>query len=123
MLTYFQFPEVTISAFTDTGQAESSITVPLQWVYTGRKPVISSCLADTPYAVFDVPDLLDMLNDKLRTSYSLDTPSLCPLLQDCIDKNHDFGTVYGLLCHIWYTNNWSTVQDKLHKQEEEDQEM
>ncbi|KAK0237747.1 hypothetical protein EDD85DRAFT_556001 [Armillaria nabsnona] len=115
--------EVTISAFTETGQSESSIIVPLQRVYTGRKPVISSCLADTPCAAFDVSDLLDILNDKLRTSYSLDTPSLSSLLQDCINKNYNFGTVYGLLRHIWYTNNWSTVQDELHKWEEEDQEM
>ncbi|PBK68800.1 hypothetical protein ARMSODRAFT_1039539 [Armillaria solidipes] len=115
--------EVTISAFTDTGQSESLITVPLQRVYTGRKPVISSRLADTPCAAFDVSDLLDILNDKLRTSYSLDTPSLSSLLKDCINKNYNFGMAYGLLRHIWYTNNWSTVQDELHKWEEDDQEI
>ncbi|KAG7441898.1 uncharacterized protein BT62DRAFT_936516 [Guyanagaster necrorhizus] len=36
------FPVVTISAFTETGQQQSSIKVPLQRSYTGRKPVISS---------------------------------------------------------------------------------
>ncbi|KAK0430325.1 hypothetical protein EV421DRAFT_1935649 [Armillaria borealis] len=91
--------------------------------YQAPVPVISSHLADTPCAAFDVSDLLDILNDKLRTSYSLDTPSLSSLLKDCINKNYNFGMAYGLLRHIWYTNNWSTVQDKLHKWEEEDQEM
>ncbi|PBK90093.1 hypothetical protein ARMGADRAFT_1082978 [Armillaria gallica] len=115
--------EVTISAFADMGQSDSSIIVPLQWLYTGRKPVISSCLADTPCAVFNVLGLLDILNGILRTAYSLDTPSLPSLLQDCINKNYNFGTVYSFLCHIWYTNNWSNIQDELHKWEKEDQEM
>ncbi|PBK68814.1 hypothetical protein ARMSODRAFT_1019394 [Armillaria solidipes] len=118
------FPEVTISAFTETGQAETSIMVPLQQAYTGREPVISSRLADTPCATLGIQGLLDQLNTTFGTSYSLDTPSLSSLLEDCITNNYDFGTTYGRLRQIWYTDKWSTgVQHILCKWEEKDREM
>ncbi|SJK98736.1 uncharacterized protein ARMOST_02005 [Armillaria ostoyae] len=117
-------PEVTISAFTETGQAETSIMVPRQRAYTGRKPVISSRLADTPCATLGIQGLLDQLNTTLGTSYSLDTPSLSSLLEDCITNNYDFGTTHGRLRQIWYTDKWSTgVQHILCKWEEKDREM
>ncbi|KAK0436336.1 uncharacterized protein EV420DRAFT_239002 [Desarmillaria tabescens] len=122
---YFQdisLPEVTISAFTETGQPDSSIIVPLQRAYTGRKPVISSRLADTPCATLGIQGLLDQLNTTLGTSHSLDTPSLSSLLEDCITNDYDFGVAYGRLRQIWYTDNWSTIRDVLCRQEEEDQE-
>ncbi len=98
--------------------------VPLQRAYTGRKPVISSCLADTPCATLGIQGLLDQLNTTLGTSYSLDTPSLSSLLEDCIANNYDFGTTHGRLRQIWYTDKWSTgVQHILCKWEEKDREM
>ncbi|KAK0430336.1 hypothetical protein EV421DRAFT_2090940 [Armillaria borealis] len=117
-------PEVTISAFTETGQAETSIMVPRQRAYTGRKPVISSHLADTPCATLGIQGLLDQLNTTLGTSYSLNTPSLSSLLEDCIANNYDFGTTHSRLRQIWYTDKWSTgVQHILCKWEEKDREM
>ncbi|KAK0214652.1 hypothetical protein EDD85DRAFT_502601 [Armillaria nabsnona] len=118
-----EYPEVTISAFTETGQDESSIIVPLQRAYTGRKPVISSRLADTPCATFGVQGLLNLLNTTLGTTYSLDNPFLSSFLEACITSRYDFGLIYGLLRRIWYTNDWSTIQDELCRQEEEDREM
>ena len=123
MITYFQYPEVTISAFTETGQDESSIIVPLQRAYTGRKPMISSRLADTPCTMFSLQGFLDQLNTTLGTLYSLDMPSLSSLLEDCITNDYDFGMAYGHLRRIWYTRDWSTIRDTLRKWEEKDKEM
>ncbi|KAK0453556.1 hypothetical protein EV421DRAFT_1701478 [Armillaria borealis] len=116
-------PEVTISAFTETGQEESSIAVPLQRAYTGRKPVITSRLADTPCAILGIQGLLDLFNTTLGTSHSLDTPFLSPLLEDCIANSYDFGTAYSRLRRIWYTRDWSTIRAEVCRWEEEDQEM
>ncbi|KAK0458853.1 uncharacterized protein EV420DRAFT_1642575 [Desarmillaria tabescens] len=115
-------PEVTISAFTETGQEGSSVIVPLQRAYTGTEPVISSCLADTPCATLGVQALLDQLNTTLRTSRTVDTTSLSSLLEDCIANNYDFGMAYGRLRRVWYTRNWSTIRNTLRKWEEGDRE-
>ncbi|SJL13422.1 uncharacterized protein ARMOST_16865 [Armillaria ostoyae] len=122
---YFSLPEVTISAFTETGIAESSIIVPLQRAFTGRKPVISSHLADTPCAALGTQGLLDKLNTALGTSYmlySLDNPFLSSFLDDCITNGYDFGMAYSCFRRIWYTDNWSTIQDELCRQEKWDRE-
>ncbi|PBK62508.1 hypothetical protein ARMSODRAFT_943112 [Armillaria solidipes] len=113
------FPKVTISALTETGQAESSIKVPLQRSYTGRRPVIPSSLANTPCATLGIQGLLDELNTTLGTSYTLDIPSLSSILEDCV-KKCDFGTAYGRLCWIWYTHDWSNIRDELRRHGEED---
>ncbi|KAK0433517.1 hypothetical protein EV421DRAFT_1426592 [Armillaria borealis] len=117
-----RLPKVTISAFTETGQEESSIIVPLQRAYIGRNPVISSRLADTPCATLGIQGLLDKLNTTLRTSYSLDNIFLFFLLEDCITNGYDFGMAYGCLRGIWYTDDWSTIQDVLCEREEEDRD-
>ncbi|KAK0244782.1 hypothetical protein EDD85DRAFT_212344 [Armillaria nabsnona] len=117
------FPVVTISAFTEIGQAESSIEVPLQRSYTSPAPVIPSSLADTPCATLGIPGVLDGLNATLGTSYTLDTPSLPSILGDFVEKNYDFGTAYGRLRRIWYTDNWSNIRDELCRWEEADDEM
>ncbi|SJL13381.1 uncharacterized protein ARMOST_16823 [Armillaria ostoyae] len=117
-----EYPEVTISALTETGQGESSIIVPLQRAYSGRKPVITSSLADTPCATLGIHGLLDQFNTTLGTSYSLVDPFLSSLLEDCITNNYDFGIAYGRLRGIWYTDDWSTIQDELCGREEEDRE-
>ncbi|SJL13431.1 uncharacterized protein ARMOST_16875 [Armillaria ostoyae] len=116
-----RYPKVTISALTETGHEESSIIVPLQRAYTGRKPVISSRVADTPCATLGIQGLLDQLNTTLRTSYSLDN-SFLSSLERCITNNYDFGMAYALLRVIWHTDDWSTVQDELCGREEEDRE-
>ncbi|KAG7442787.1 uncharacterized protein BT62DRAFT_374241 [Guyanagaster necrorhizus] len=116
------FPVVTISACTETGQEESSIKVPFQRSYTGRKPVISSSLADTPCATLGVMGLLDQLNTTLRTSHTLDTPSMSSTLEDCIKNNYDFGTAYGRLRAVWGTKDWNTIQDEIRTREARDQE-
>ncbi|KAG7442783.1 uncharacterized protein BT62DRAFT_935821 [Guyanagaster necrorhizus] len=117
------FPVVTISAFTETGQQESSIKVPLQRSYTGEESVISSSLADTPCATLGVMGLLDQLNATLGTSYTLDTPSMSSTLEDCIMNNYDFGTAYGRLRAVWGTEDWNAIQDELRSREARDQEM
>ncbi|KAK0201280.1 hypothetical protein DFS33DRAFT_1490524 [Desarmillaria ectypa] len=113
--------EVTISAFTETGQAESSIKVPKQRAYTGRRPVIPSSIADTPCADLGLQGILDQLNIILETSYSLDTPSISSVLEDCISNNYDFGTAYGRLRYVWRKVKYSTVQDQLRIREKKDQ--
>ncbi|PBL02406.1 hypothetical protein ARMGADRAFT_1158949 [Armillaria gallica] len=118
-----RLPKVNISAFTETGQEESLIAVPKQRAYTGREPVISSRLADTPCAILGVRRLLYLLNTTLRTSHSLDTPSLSSLLKKCIANNYDFGTAYSRLRRIWYTRDWSTIRNTLRKWKEKDQKM
>ncbi|SJL15008.1 uncharacterized protein ARMOST_18489 [Armillaria ostoyae] len=117
------FPEVTISAVTETRQAESSIEVPNQRSYTGRKPVISSSLADIPCATLGVQGVLDKLKDTLGTSHTLDTRSLSSVLEDYILKNYDFGTAYGRLRQVWNRNDDSNIQDELLRHEENDREM
>ncbi len=126
MITCFQditFLKVRISAFTETGWVKSSIRVPKQRSYTGQRPVIPSSLADTPCATLSIQGILDGLNTTLGTTYTLDTPSLPSILEDCIEKNYDFGTAYGHLRQIWYTDNWSSIRDELRRCEEEDREM
>ncbi|KAK0234905.1 hypothetical protein EDD85DRAFT_887280 [Armillaria nabsnona] len=117
-----EHPKITISAFTETGQEESSIIVPLQRAYTGREPMISSRLADTPCATLGTKGLLDQLNTTLKTSYSLDNPFLSSLLEDCITNDCDVGMAYGSLRQIWYTDNWSTIRGALYRWEELDRE-
>ncbi|KAK0232818.1 hypothetical protein IW262DRAFT_25361 [Armillaria fumosa] len=96
-----QFPEVTISSLTEVGQTEESVKVPKQRTYTGRKPIISSSLADTPCSSLGMQGLLDLLNITLRTSHTWNTPHLSSVLKDCIAQNYDFGTAYGRLRSIW----------------------
>ncbi len=109
-------PEVTISSQTEIGQMEESIMVPKQRAYTGRKPVISSSLADTPCSSLGIQGLLDLLNTTLGTSYTLDSPSLSFILKDCIAENYDFGTAYGRLRSVW-RDDITDIQMKLRELE------
>ncbi|KAK0449098.1 uncharacterized protein EV420DRAFT_792183 [Desarmillaria tabescens] len=118
-----------ISAFTETGKAESSIQVPLQRKYTGenedgpRREVISSALANVPCASLGIQGILDLLNAILETSHTLDTPSVSSLLEDCITQNYDFGAAYGRLRRVWKSYDGGTMQDELRKHEEGDWKM
>ncbi|PBK64174.1 hypothetical protein ARMSODRAFT_1023343 [Armillaria solidipes] len=116
-------PRVTLSAFTETGQAEPSIEVPKQWLYTGRSPVISSSLADIPCATLGIEGVLGQLNARLGTSYIFETPSLLSLLNECIEKNNDFGTAYACLHPVWNTHGNSSIQNELHRREKKDKEQ
>ncbi|KAK0432224.1 hypothetical protein EV421DRAFT_1719706, partial [Armillaria borealis] len=91
--------------------------------YTGRKPVIPSSLADTLCAALGVQGVLDRLNATLGTSHTLDTPSLLSLLEECIEKNYDFGMVYGRLRTVWITDRDSNMKDKLRRREENDRQI
>ncbi len=102
---------------------KSSIKVPKQQTYTGRKPVIPSSLADTPCTKLGVAGLLDKLNTTLGTAYTLKIPSLSSVLQTCISNNYDFGVAYGHLRPMWYSVNWTTVEDELYTRELQDQRM
>ncbi|KAK0441350.1 hypothetical protein EV421DRAFT_728153 [Armillaria borealis] len=117
------YPEVTITAFTETGRADSSIKAPLQRSYTGTKPVIPSSLADTPCATLGISGLLDLFNATLGTSHTLDTPSLSSVLKDCTKHNYDFGTAYGRLRAVWSADNDGTIQDELRRREADDRKM
>ncbi len=94
----------------------------MQQSYTSRSPVISSSLADTPCATLGIERLLDQLNATLGTSYTLDTLSLLSLLNECIEKNNDFGTAYACLRPVWNTHGNSNMQNELRKHEEKDKE-
>ncbi|KAK0231766.1 hypothetical protein EDD85DRAFT_114885 [Armillaria nabsnona] len=112
----------TLSSLTEAHQSESTIIVPAQRSYTGRKMVISSSLADTPCTTLGVQGMLDQLNVSLRTpNTTLEDPHLSALLEDCISNNYDFGTAYGRLRRKWYNNDWSL--DKQHVHEIEDMKM
>ncbi|KAK0506543.1 hypothetical protein EDD18DRAFT_1455845 [Armillaria luteobubalina] len=114
------FPEVTISSQTEIGQTEESMEVPKQRAYTGRKPVISSSLADIPCGCLGIQGLLDLLNSTLGTSYTLDTRSLSSVLKDCVAKNYDFGTAYGRLRSAWGHRG---IQKELLEHEAKDKEL
>ncbi|KAK0467641.1 hypothetical protein IW261DRAFT_1598112 [Armillaria novae-zelandiae] len=123
LIKHAKFPEVTISACSEIGQVEDEIALPLQRIYTGKKPVISSSLADTPCTTLGLHGLLEQLNATLCTSHTLDTPSLSSLLEACVAKKYDFGTAYGSLRIAWYTEDWSNIPSRLHECEEKDREM
>ncbi|KAK0238830.1 hypothetical protein EDD85DRAFT_951051 [Armillaria nabsnona] len=116
--------KVFLSSLTEAHRLESSIIVPAQRSYTGRKMVISSSLADTPCATLGVQGMLDQLNVALMTSNTtLDHPHLSALLEDCISNNYDFGTAYGRLRRKWYNSDWSHFLDLLQAHKLEDTKM
>ncbi len=116
-------PEVTLSAFTEAGHAESSILVPKQRSYIGRYPVIPSSLANTRCADLGAEGVLEKLNTTLSTAYTLDAPCLSSLLEDYITKDYDFGTAYARLRLIWYNDLTTVVEEKLRTHETWDREM
>ncbi|PBK73192.1 hypothetical protein ARMSODRAFT_1015985 [Armillaria solidipes] len=100
--TKLSLPQVTLSTLAETGQAESTITVPKQRSYTGRKPVIRSALASTPCINFGIHGVLERLNAILCTSYTLNASILRSVLESFIAQNYDFGTVYTNIRPYWY---------------------
>ncbi|SJL17027.1 uncharacterized protein ARMOST_20568 [Armillaria ostoyae] len=114
-------PEITISAFAETGQVESTIPVLKQWSYTG-KCVISSTLADISCADLGVYGVLKKLNSILNTSYTLG--SIISVLNFYLAQGIDFGTAYAYLSPYWNdTQRLYTIQHNLRVKEEEDRDM
>ncbi len=101
-IKYQSLPQVTLSALAETGRVESTVTVPKQRSYTGRKPVIRSALADTPCIDFGIHGVLKKLNATLGTSYTLNVSILRSVLESFITQNYDFGTVYTNIRPYWY---------------------
>ncbi|KAK0199534.1 hypothetical protein DFS33DRAFT_1491485 [Desarmillaria ectypa] len=110
-----KLPQVTITTPIAT-------SIPNQGVYAGRKPAIQYSIADVLCTELGIDRVLKELNVTLRTKYTLDTPSLRSILEDCISRNYDFGTAYGYLRSVWY-GDFTATQNKFRKCEEEDQEM
>ncbi len=119
---YFQAEEdeFTLSAFTETGQAELSIEVPEQRSYTGGSPAIPCSLADTPRATLGVLGVANRLNAILGTSTT--SRELRPIIEHFIERNYDFGTAYAILRPVWNTKNPSNIQDELRRREGKDRE-
>ncbi|SJL16385.1 uncharacterized protein ARMOST_19909 [Armillaria ostoyae] len=116
----YQRAEVTLSAFTETGQAELSIKVPKQRSYTSRSPVIPCSLTDTLCATLGIQGVLDRLNATLGTFRT--SRKLHIILEDFIVRNYDFGTAYALLRPVWNAKNPSNIQDELCRREGKDSE-
>ncbi|KAK0430036.1 hypothetical protein EV421DRAFT_1913491 [Armillaria borealis] len=116
-------PEVTLSAFTETDRAESSILVPNQRSYIGNGPAIPSSLANTRCADLGAEGVLEKLNATLGTAYTLEVPCLSSLLEAYITKNYDFGAAYARLRPIWYNDLTTVVEEKLRTHEIWDREM
>ncbi|KAK0435343.1 uncharacterized protein EV420DRAFT_1317765 [Desarmillaria tabescens] len=119
-IKYMSLPEVTLSAFTETGQTESSIPIPKQRSYTGRKPIMPSSLANTRCTDLGVEGVLEMLNTTLGTSYTLENLSLSSLIDAYITQDYDLGTAYAHLRPVWYG---SIIEDELRTLKARDQGM
>ncbi len=126
-----EYPNITLSAFTETGNAESTIPVLKQRSYTGNKPVISSALADTRCADLCIDGVLEKLNATLGTSYILGSrilrilriTTLHSILKPYVERNDDFGTVYAHLRCFWYHYDVAAIQRVLRTREEKDRKM
>ncbi|KAJ3559520.1 hypothetical protein NM688_g293 [Phlebia brevispora] len=88
----------------ETLREDAHLDISLQVKHTTTNPVIPASLADQSCTDLGVDGLLNKLNEVLRTSYSLDTPGLSPVLKRCIERRNDFGTAFGLLRKFWYGN-------------------
>ncbi len=123
--------EFTLSAYAETGQAESTIPVLKQQSYTGNKPAISSALADIRCADLGIDGVLEKLNATLGTSYTLGSKilhflgivQLRSILEPYVARNDDFGTVYAHLRPYWYRYKVASMKHELRIREEEDREM
>ncbi|KAK0479163.1 hypothetical protein IW261DRAFT_1399541 [Armillaria novae-zelandiae] len=126
-----ELPEITLTALSETGRAELTISVPKQRSYTGNKPVISSALADTPCSDLDTDGVLEKLNATLSTHYSLGSEVICSgretalhsILQPYVARNDDFGTVYSHLRRFWYHYDVTKIEHALRVGEKRDREM
>ncbi|SJL10659.1 uncharacterized protein ARMOST_14050 [Armillaria ostoyae] len=103
-IKYEYLPQVTLSALNETGRAESTIPVLQQRSYTGKKPVITSALADARCIDLGMDRILEVLNTTLGTSYTLDDHDsiLQSVFQSFIARSYDFGILYANVRPYWY---------------------
>ena len=104
------------------GELATDLEVLEQMKYTGTAPVIPSSLAALSCTSMGLQELLQQLNDVLRTTYTLDTPSLSDLLQIYINRGFDFGTILGYLRPYWFWD-FTTLAASLQEIKAEDTEM
>ncbi len=124
---------MTLSALTETGQAESNIPVLKQRAYTGHQLVISSALANTPCADLGIDGVLDRyrFNVSLGTSYTLGSRIHCHLgvvqlysiLEPYVARNVDFGTVYACFRPHWCGCNVARIEHDFRTLVEAEEEM
>ncbi|KAK0230036.1 hypothetical protein IW262DRAFT_1425110 [Armillaria fumosa] len=135
-------PEFILSAFVETGQAESTIPVVKQRSYTTneqeslpaiallRHRVISSALANTGCAELGIDGVLEKLNVILGTSHTLGSKILRSLgviqldsiLEPYVTRNDDFGTIYAHLRPYWHFDA-DTIEQLLRTLEETTREV
>ncbi|PBK77725.1 hypothetical protein ARMSODRAFT_1077406 [Armillaria solidipes] len=118
---YENLPEVTLSAFDETGRKEEDIKVIKQRRFSGRKPVISSHRANQSCSELTIDSVLGQLNGILGTTYPLDD-TMASLLKLLMVKHPDFGTVFAYVRPLWY-DDLSSIEEELRNREEEDRRM
>ncbi len=111
-------PQFTLSAFEETGQAESTIPVLMQRSFTGER-VITSALANTSCIDLGVDRVLEELSKILGPSYPL--RYRISILHPYFAQGFNFGTTYAYLRSYW--NSTNTIEQKLSTNEEEEREM
>ncbi|KAJ3538893.1 hypothetical protein NM688_g6447 [Phlebia brevispora] len=85
------------------------LDVPLQIKHTTIEPVISSSLTSEPCERLGIDGLLSHFNELLSTSYSVETPGLRRVLEQCIERRYDFGMAFGRLRTLWF--DWIGSED------------
>ncbi len=96
--------------------------VPLQEQYVGLAPIISSAQSSESCANITADELLNRLNDVLRTTYTIDMPFLREHLEECISMKYDFGMAYALLRPRWF-DDFSKLKSILAVCQKEDEKM
>ncbi|KAJ3552534.1 hypothetical protein NM688_g4099 [Phlebia brevispora] len=93
-------PKIVI--YSDEDLRENAIVdVSFQVMHTTTKLVISSSLASESCEGLGVDGLLSHFNELLDTSYSVETPGLREVLEQCIEHHYDFGTAFARLRSFW----------------------
>ncbi|KAG8855503.1 hypothetical protein FRB96_007007 [Tulasnella sp. 330] len=122
---YRNLPEITLFCHASQIGILPSVLIP-ESKWTGRKPVISPTLADTPCADLGVDALLTRLNTVLGTSYDLGMTGLSVFLERCCDlaAKTDFGTAFAHLRPSWYrTDNWERIAEEFDQRSRRDYQM
>ncbi|KAJ3557364.1 hypothetical protein NM688_g1513 [Phlebia brevispora] len=113
-------PKYEVTIYADEELRERvAFDIPLQVKHMTTRPLISSSLASRPCKNLGVDGLLKELNKVLRTSYSMDVPGLRQHLEQCIERNYDFGTAFARLRNHW-SEDFTTLQTKLDTLQRED---
>ncbi|KAJ3530429.1 hypothetical protein NM688_g7707 [Phlebia brevispora] len=79
----------------------ANLDIPLQVKHATTGPAISFSLASESCERLGVGELLSNFNELLGTSFSVETPGLRQVLEQCIERRYDFGTAFGRLRTFW----------------------